>query len=52
MGQWMQGYLERLSAVHRENLLGGGEDRQRLQHALGKRTARERISSLVDPGTF
>ncbi len=52
MGQWMQGYLERLSAVHRENLLGGGEDRQKLQHALGKRTARERISSLVDPGTF
>ena len=48
----MDGYLQRLSRVQDENLAGGGEDRLRLQHELGKLSARERINRLVDPGTF
>lgn len=31
---------------------GGGEKRVEAQHAKGKRTARERIDMLIDPGTF
>src|SRR3989442_12974545 len=31
---------------------GGGLDRIEQQHARGKLTARERIDSLVDPGSF
>ena len=32
--------------------LGGGEQRQTQQHERGKLTARERIASLLDPGSF
>jgi len=32
--------------------LGGGDDRIDQQHARGKQTARERIDSLLDEGTF
>lgn len=32
--------------------LGGGEDRIARQHAAGRKTARERILELLDPGTF
>ncbi len=32
--------------------LGGGEDRIARQHAAGRKTARERIEELLDPGTF
>jgi propionyl-CoA carboxylase beta chain len=32
--------------------IGGGEDRIAKQHAEGKKTARERIIDLLDPGTF
>ena len=32
--------------------LGGGEDRIQRQHAAGKLTARERVTALLDPGTF
>ena len=42
MGKWMDGFLERMAVVNRENLAGGGEERIRLQHDLGKLTARER----------
>ena len=31
---------------------GGGDERIKKQHALGKLTARERIDALFDPGTF
>ncbi len=31
---------------------GGGEDRVARQHASGRKTARERISLLMDPGSF
>jgi len=32
--------------------IGGGPDRIEKQHEAGKKTARERINALVDPGTF
>ncbi|MFC2107269.1 acyl-CoA carboxylase subunit beta [Bacteroidota bacterium] len=32
--------------------LGGGKDRIDKQHKMGRKTARERIDILVDPGTF
>ena len=35
-----------------EALAGGGQDRVDKQHQDGKRTARERIDLLLDPGTF
>ena len=52
MGQWMDGYLEKMEKVRREGMIGGGEDRIRIQHDLGKLTARERIDLLADPGSF
>jgi propionyl-CoA carboxylase beta chain len=32
--------------------LGGGPDKIKKQHSEGKKTARERITDLLDPGTF
>lgn len=52
MGQWMDGFMEKLAGNRDENLAGGGPDRIALQHELGKMTARERIEALADPGTF
>ena len=52
MGQWMDGYLQKLEKVRQEGLEGGGEERIKVQHDLGKLTARERINLLVDPGSF
>ena len=52
MGEWMNGYLEKLEANRKENLAGGGTERIEQQHKLGKLTARERIEKLVDPGSF
>src|SRR3972149_4351721 len=31
---------------------GGGEERVRRQHKAGKKTARERLELLLDPGSF
>jgi len=52
MGQWMDGYLERLVKSRQECMDAGGKERIEVQHSLGKLTARERIERLVDPGTF
>ncbi|GAB4342268.1 MAG: methylmalonyl-CoA decarboxylase subunit alpha [Candidatus Abyssubacteria bacterium] len=52
MGEWMNGYLAKLETCRQENLAAGGADRVKLQHSLGKLTARERIEYLADPGTF
>jgi acetyl-CoA carboxylase carboxyltransferase component len=52
MGEWMDGYLEKLDNNRRENLEGGGKERIAIQHGLGKLTARERIEHLVDSGSF
>ena len=52
MGDWMDGYLEKLDNNRRENLEAGGKERIAIQHGLGKLTARERIEHLIDPGSF
>jgi acetyl-CoA carboxylase carboxyltransferase component len=44
--------LEELARVRQEALLAGGKERIAKQHEQGKKTARERIEALVDPGTF
>jgi len=44
--------VDRLEKMREEALKGGGEKRIEAQHAKGKLTARERISLLLDPGTF
>src|SRR5216110_3069902 len=44
--------LEELERRKRESELGGGEKRIERQHAEGKKTARERIALLFDPGSF
>lgn len=41
-----------LEAMREKALLGGGEAQIEKQHAKGKKTARERIEALLDPGTF
>jgi propionyl-CoA carboxylase beta chain len=43
---------ELLDQKNTEADLGGGENRIRAQHAKGKLTARERISILIDKGSF
>jgi propionyl-CoA carboxylase beta subunit len=44
--------LEELQRREREAEAGGGSDRIRRQHDEGKLTARERVSLLLDHGTF
>src|SRR6058998_4226500 len=44
--------LEELRRRNREAELGGGEERIRRQHKAGKKTARERLDLLLDPGSF
>jgi propionyl-CoA carboxylase beta chain len=44
--------LEELEKRNRQTLEGGGAGRIERQHESGKRTARERIEKLLDPGTF
>ena len=42
----------RLEDLHRRAESGGGEDRLRKQRTGGRLTARERVDTLFDPGTF
>lgn len=44
--------LETLAHRNEEALQGGGPDRIKRQHELGKFTARERVDLLLDPGSF
>ncbi len=44
--------LEELKKKRAKSLEGGGKDRIDKIHAAGKKTARERIAALLDPGTF
>ncbi|HNX80132.1 MAG TPA: acyl-CoA carboxylase subunit beta, partial [Prolixibacteraceae bacterium] len=44
--------LQQLDEMNRLAELGGGQERIDKQHAAGKKTARERIIALLDPGTF
>jgi acetyl-CoA carboxylase carboxyltransferase component len=43
---------ERLAAMREESLAPAGAAANARQHERGKRTARERIEALVDPGSF
>mmetsp|Transcript_21683 Transcript_21683/g.31550 ORF Transcript_21683/g.31550 Transcript_21683/m.31550 type:complete len:535 (-) Transcript_21683:95-1699(-) len=47
-----EAFRERLDDARNQSLVGGGKERIAKQHAGGKLTARERISLLVDPGSF
>ncbi|HZY95333.1 MAG TPA: acyl-CoA carboxylase subunit beta [Candidatus Bathyarchaeia archaeon] len=44
--------IKELSQLKDESLRGGGTDKIQQQHSKGKLTARERIDTLVDPGSF
>ncbi|HAX95189.1 MAG TPA: methylmalonyl-CoA carboxyltransferase [Prolixibacteraceae bacterium] len=44
--------LALLDEMNRSAEIGGGQERIEKQHSQGKRTARERIMNLLDPGTF
>ena len=44
--------LEELRRRHAQAEEAGGEERVRRQHKAGKKTARERLELLLDPGSF
>ena len=44
--------LTLLNQMNSSAEIGGGQERIDKQHAQGKKTARERIISMLDPGTF
>ncbi len=48
----MQAKLETFSKLRQAIELGGGQKRIDKQHAGGKKTSRERINELFDPGSF
>ncbi|OUM98371.1 MAG: methylmalonyl-CoA carboxyltransferase [Firmicutes bacterium ZCTH02-B6] len=48
----MQQKLEQLAAWRTKSAAGGGEQRVTQQRASGKGTARQRLASLLDPGSF
>ena len=52
MGKRMEEAIKRYQDIQEKNLLGGGIKSIERQHNRGKLTARERIESLIDPGTF
>ena len=45
-------HIAELEALREERLQGGGRERIERQHAEGKLTALERVSLLLDPGSF
>jgi propionyl-CoA carboxylase beta chain len=48
----LQERFDELHRRHGEAELGGGDERIRRQHKAGKKTARERLELLLDPGSF
>src|SRR5919201_976057 len=48
----LQERFDELARRHAQAELAGGEDRIRRQHKAGKKTARERLDLLLDPGSF
>lgn len=48
----MKNRIDKLNSLKQEAQLGGGQARIDAQHAKGKLTARERLSVLLDEGTF
>jgi acetyl-CoA carboxylase carboxyltransferase component len=45
-------FMNKLKDLRNQSKMGGGEKRIEAQHAKGKMTARERIDSLLDEGSF
>ncbi len=48
----LQDKFKKLEDLNQAALMGGGQERIDKQHKAGKKTARERIAYLLDPGTF
>jgi propionyl-CoA carboxylase beta chain len=48
----LQERFDELRRRHAQAELAGGEERVRRQHTAGKKTARERLELLLDPGSF
>ncbi len=48
----LENKYRRLEELNKLAELSGGKDRKEKQHAAGKKTARERVLQLLDPGTF
>ncbi|MGH6992441.1 MAG: carboxyl transferase domain-containing protein, partial [Caulobacteraceae bacterium] len=48
----MKHILEELDRRRAQAIAGGGEKRTRAQHERGKLTARERLTALLDEGSF
>ena len=48
----MEDRLDELKKIEQKLLQGGGQQAVDKQHASGKLTARERLSKLLDPGSF
>ncbi|MBT4401709.1 MAG: methylmalonyl-CoA carboxyltransferase, partial [Bacteroidetes bacterium] len=48
----LQSKFDKLESENRAAELGGGQKRIDKQHNAGKKTARERINDLIDPGSF
>jgi propionyl-CoA carboxylase beta chain len=48
----LQEKYNQLNEYNSKAELGGGKERIEKQHAAGKKTARERVLQLLDPGTF
>jgi propionyl-CoA carboxylase beta chain len=52
MGKRMDAAIKRYGEIQENNRLGGGVKHIERQHSRGKLTARERIETLIDPGSF
>ena len=52
MGKQMNEAILKLKDIQEKNLLGGGREHIERQHRRGKFTARERITCLIDSGSF
>lgn len=48
----LKGKYQQLEEYNKKAEIGGGVERIEKQHAAGKKSARERIMQLLDPGTF
>ena len=48
----MENKLSHLEERRKVTMMGGGEKRQNDQYAKGKKTARERLQFMLDPGSF
>lgn len=48
----LESKIKVLEEKHKQAELGGGKKRIERQHKAGRKTARERILTLLDPGTF